>query len=518
MTRRIAIIPARGGSKRLPRKNLLPFLGRPIIAHTIETAHACRCFDRVVVSTEDPEIVEAARSAGAEVSVRPTNLATDAARVVDVCLDLLATEERAGRSYDVFACLYATAPLRRSDDVAAVMAMLEDEHADFAMAITTFPIAPHQAMKIGRTEPCRRCGPNSSSSAPARTMAAHMLQRSLRFATANPSMGRACVLISCRAIGLSILMKKRTTNLLVGMPKGHLDPTRSGPQHPAAQIIDFNRSQLVWTTTAGSNGHWRLIAAASLLSREGHLVDRYVLAPRLMAGEVYATGRLMREPPYSFQIFASSHQHTMLREAVGSAARAIVIDTSDDNKKEFRRLEIRFAAAKGVPMALETLSTERVVAFWPLAATIEAVNLDGDRWLLEFPIDHINATNISNKPAFQVETGPILVPQALVRSPPASVHGGFALAYAFFNRADRVDLAVWGFNAADKAPGRDFHHFDRLDPVTITVFSYPQSPPYGGNSAPHVVLPMLLPKKIQHGAAGGAEPPCGYRDSCRFRC
>jgi hypothetical protein len=271
-------------------------------------------------------------------------------------------------------------------------------------------------------------------------------------------------------------MKKRTTNWLVGMPKGLLDPTQSGLQHPAAQIIDFNRSQLVWTTTAGSNGHWRLIAAASLLSREGHLVDQYVLAPRLMAGEVYATGRLMREPPYSFQIFASSRQHTMLREAVGSAARAIVTDTTADNKKEFSRLEIRFAAANGFPMTLQTISTERVAACWPLAATIEAVIPNGRRWLLEFPIDHINTAKISSKPAFQVETGPILVPQALVRSPRASRHGGFALAYAFFNRADRVDLAVWGFNATDTAPGRDFHHFDRLEPVTIRVFSYLQNP------------------------------------------
>jgi pseudaminic acid cytidylyltransferase len=97
-----------------------------MIAHTIETAHACRCVDRVVVSTEDPEIAEAGRIAGAEISARPASLVTmtDAAGVVDVCLDLLATEERAGRSYDVFACLYATAPLRRADDVAAVMRCL----------------------------------------------------------------------------------------------------------------------------------------------------------------------------------------------------------------------------------------------------------------------------------------------------------------------------------------------------------------------------------------------------------
>jgi CMP-N-acetylneuraminic acid synthetase len=67
MTRRLAIIPARGGSKRLPRKNILAFLGRPIIAHTIEAATESGCFTRILVSTEDAEIADAARAAGAEI-------------------------------------------------------------------------------------------------------------------------------------------------------------------------------------------------------------------------------------------------------------------------------------------------------------------------------------------------------------------------------------------------------------------------------------------------------------------
>jgi pseudaminic acid cytidylyltransferase len=148
MTMRLAIIPARAGSKRLPGKNLLPFRGRPMLTYTIEAARDSRCFDRVVVSTEDDEIAAAARVACAEIHARHAELATDAAVVTDVCLDVLAAEERAGRSYDVFACLYATAPLRRADDIAAVIALIE-LGADFAMAVTTYAVAPYQALRVG---------------------------------------------------------------------------------------------------------------------------------------------------------------------------------------------------------------------------------------------------------------------------------------------------------------------------------------------------------------------------------
>jgi pseudaminic acid cytidylyltransferase len=149
MTRRLAIIPARGGSKRLPRKNVLPFLGRPIIAHTIDAATSSGCFTRVLVSTEDAEIAEAARAAGADIHRRDPALATDSATLTEVCLDILASEDRAGRTYDTFACLYATAPLRRADDVAAVVALAERPDADFALAVTTYPLPPHQALRLG---------------------------------------------------------------------------------------------------------------------------------------------------------------------------------------------------------------------------------------------------------------------------------------------------------------------------------------------------------------------------------
>jgi CMP-N-acetylneuraminic acid synthetase len=148
MTRRLAIIPARGGSKRLPRKNLLPFGGQPIIVHTIAAALASARFERILVSTDDSDIAAIAKTAGAEIHRREEALATDDARVVDVCLDVLESEERARRSYDVFSCLYATAPLRTAEDIAAVVDLIDGTAVNFAMAVTAYPLPPHQALRM----------------------------------------------------------------------------------------------------------------------------------------------------------------------------------------------------------------------------------------------------------------------------------------------------------------------------------------------------------------------------------
>src|SRR2546421_3954334 len=123
--RGVCIIPARGGSERLPRKNIVDFLGRPILEYTVEAAKTSGIFTRVVVSTEDREIAEVARHAGAEVHERSNALATDSARVVDVCISLLDDEARSGRAWDFFGCLLATAPMRTADDVRRAYALIE---------------------------------------------------------------------------------------------------------------------------------------------------------------------------------------------------------------------------------------------------------------------------------------------------------------------------------------------------------------------------------------------------------
>ena len=143
----VCLIPARGGSKRLPRKNVVDFFGKPIIAYTIDAAVSSRLFERVVVSTEDEEIAETAARFGAMVHKRPVHLAQDSARIIPVCLDFLNDEEHQGRSYDLFGCLLATAPMRNAQDVRDVFRLIEPGRCDFAMAITTYDMPPLQALR-----------------------------------------------------------------------------------------------------------------------------------------------------------------------------------------------------------------------------------------------------------------------------------------------------------------------------------------------------------------------------------
>lgn len=139
--RRVALIPARGGSKRLPRKNIIDFFGKPIIAWTIESALASRLFDQVVVSTEDSEIAAVAKKYGAAIDMRAPALATDSARVFDVCVDYLARHP----GYDVLCCLYATAPLRGAEDIKSTVNLI-GEGCDFALAAAHYSLPAHQAL------------------------------------------------------------------------------------------------------------------------------------------------------------------------------------------------------------------------------------------------------------------------------------------------------------------------------------------------------------------------------------
>lgn len=149
MTEALCVIPARGGSKRLPRKNVIEFRGKPMLLHTIEAAQQSGCFARIAVSSEDEEILALARAAGAEAAVRPAALASDGARVVPVLLDLLDSEARQGRDYDLVCCLYPAAPLRAAEDIRAVLALIEPGRAAFALAVTDYDLPPHQALKLG---------------------------------------------------------------------------------------------------------------------------------------------------------------------------------------------------------------------------------------------------------------------------------------------------------------------------------------------------------------------------------
>lgn len=119
----VAIIPARGGSSRIPRKNIRPFFGKPIIAYSIATALATKLFDRIYVSTEDPEIAGVAVAHGAQVLTRPSTLAANEVGTQDVMAH--ACSHLKLNPAELVACIYATAPLMRVTDLLRAAAMLE---------------------------------------------------------------------------------------------------------------------------------------------------------------------------------------------------------------------------------------------------------------------------------------------------------------------------------------------------------------------------------------------------------
>jgi len=143
----ICIIPARGGSKRIPGKNILPFCGKPMIVWSIEAAVAANCFERIIVSTDDKHVAEIAKAANAEVPfVRPSALADDHATTVTVmqhAIEFLATE---GKLPEALCCLYATAPFVSAADLYRGATALQD--ADFAMPVTRYAFPIQRAVRI----------------------------------------------------------------------------------------------------------------------------------------------------------------------------------------------------------------------------------------------------------------------------------------------------------------------------------------------------------------------------------
>jgi YrbI family 3-deoxy-D-manno-octulosonate 8-phosphate phosphatase len=139
MTETLAIIPARGGSKGIPRKNVLPIGGKPLIGWTIEAARAAGRVGRVVVSTDDPEIAEVSRRFGAEVVDRPAELSGDTASSESALLHVIDTlREAEGYEPDLIAFLQCTSPLTAAEDIDGTIEAIEREQADTALAVVPF--------------------------------------------------------------------------------------------------------------------------------------------------------------------------------------------------------------------------------------------------------------------------------------------------------------------------------------------------------------------------------------------
>ncbi|MDA8709153.1 pseudaminic acid cytidylyltransferase [Gammaproteobacteria bacterium] len=139
----VAIIPARGGSKRIPRKNIRSFNGLPMIAWSIESAIQSGCFDRVIVSTDDQEIAQIADSYGAETPfIRPASISDDHSTSSDVMAHAINYEASHGRDIDFACCIYPTSPFIKIENLTKGLELIQSGKFEYVFTASTysFPI------------------------------------------------------------------------------------------------------------------------------------------------------------------------------------------------------------------------------------------------------------------------------------------------------------------------------------------------------------------------------------------
>lgn len=161
----LCIIPARGGSKRIPRKNVKPFLGKPMLAYSIETAKKTGLFDEIMVSTDDMEIASVARQYGANVPfMRTEETANDFATTADVLIEVISKYKELGQEYDNFCCFYATAPLVQSKDVVSAFEMLQQSDFTCVYPIVQFSYPIWRCLDLAEDGTMKRHWPEYENS------------------------------------------------------------------------------------------------------------------------------------------------------------------------------------------------------------------------------------------------------------------------------------------------------------------------------------------------------------------
>ncbi len=146
---RLCVIPARGGSKRIPRKNIKEFCGQAMIGYSIEAAITSQCFDKVIVSTDDQEIAKVAKSFGAEVPfIRPDELANDHAATIPVVKHAIEWFDEQGQSPTDVCCLYATAPFVQPEAIQQAYVQLKETRADYCFTVTSFAFPIQRAIRL----------------------------------------------------------------------------------------------------------------------------------------------------------------------------------------------------------------------------------------------------------------------------------------------------------------------------------------------------------------------------------
>lgn len=144
----LAVIPARGGSKGIPGKNIRSFVGKPLIVHSIEAALQCPLISRVVVSTDDDKIAQVAKANGAEVIKRPDELAADTSLVIDAIKHAVLTVEESGADIDIVLLLEPTSPFRRKQDLEQCVQILLDDRADSVATFTDAHVSPNRLWRV----------------------------------------------------------------------------------------------------------------------------------------------------------------------------------------------------------------------------------------------------------------------------------------------------------------------------------------------------------------------------------
>lgn len=148
---KVAVIPARGGSKRIPGKNIKSFFGQPIIAWSIQAAAQSGCFDRIIVSTDDDEIARVALLHGAEVPFkRPVELSDDYTTTRPVIAHAVNWLRSNGMQVDYACCIYATAPFLVTDDLIAGLTLLQEMRCNYVFPVTSYGYPIQRALRLGR--------------------------------------------------------------------------------------------------------------------------------------------------------------------------------------------------------------------------------------------------------------------------------------------------------------------------------------------------------------------------------
>lgn len=147
--RKLALIPARGGSKRIPRKNIKDFVGKPIISYSIEAAKKANCFDEIMVSTDDEEIAELARSLDVDIPfLRSTNNSDDYSTLADVIAEVLDSYQQIGKTFEYFCCILPTAPFVTADRIVEGWNLLTESNVDSVIPVTRFSYPFQRALRI----------------------------------------------------------------------------------------------------------------------------------------------------------------------------------------------------------------------------------------------------------------------------------------------------------------------------------------------------------------------------------